>query len=198
MYCQKCGGPLNIDCTAPYCPNCNRPTTITFNPVWSRIVINGVEYGPADIAAMQAENKRLTEHIAFIEALTGLNQSTTEQAVKQYGELVEKYKADLAELDAYRQAEKDGTLVRVPCKVGDTVWVIESDYARPNPNYTIETVRVDGIRTLKCENKEYRMFPCYSDICGNLRQIHGNFIKGIDACYFTLEAAESALSALKP
>lgn len=30
--------------------------------------------------------------------------------------------AEYGELEAYRAAEQDGTLLRPPCKVGDTVW----------------------------------------------------------------------------
>lgn len=48
-------------------------------------------------------------------------------------------------LAAYEDAEEQGLLVRLPCKVGDTVWVIITSYVYgeigdpPEPRYRIES-----------------------------------------------------------
>lgn len=39
------------------------------------------------------------------------------------------------ELEAYRTAEHDGTLLRLPCKVGDTVYTVDLD-CEDNPEHT--------------------------------------------------------------
>jgi hypothetical protein len=67
----------------------------------------------ADIASLQAENKRLTERIGFLEAVSDMNSATTADAVKQYGDVV-------AELTDIKGQIERGEMVKL--EPGDGYW----------------------------------------------------------------------------
>ena len=133
--CEKCGGFLNIDCTAPYCPVCNKPATITLNPVYSKIVINGVAYDPTEITAMQAENQRLTAELSAYRAVKltpddiGSLDSLMSEAIYQLylAKICADENASLrADISAIREKIERGEMVSCPVPVGKIVYRIRN------------------------------------------------------------------------
>lgn len=78
---------------------------------------------PAEIAAMQAENQRLTEEY---EAFRGAAEASFSEVIRLNKELA-----------AYRQAEQEGRMVRVP-KIGDTVYRARAGEVESGKAYKIE------------------------------------------------------------
>ena len=70
-----------------------------------------------------------TEYLPLIDAANQL------AAYEDTGLTPEECAAAFEELAAYRTAEQDGTLLRLPCKVGDTVYTVDLD-CEDNPDHT--------------------------------------------------------------
>jgi hypothetical protein len=97
-------------------------------------ITGGLDECVETVHFLEAEVERLTaENCPNCGANMALEDSAKEQLQKELAQLaiesVEREKA-LAKLEAevavWAQAEADGRLVELPCKVGDTVWVIAS------------------------------------------------------------------------
>ena len=54
--------------------------------------------------------------------------------MEEFGLWLDRNKWDAKKCDEYARAEEQGLLLRLPCKVGDTVW--DNDYGKPCP-YTV-------------------------------------------------------------
>lgn len=54
--------------------------------------------------------------------------------------------AAFEELAAYRAAEQDGTLLRLPCKVGDTVWILCNVFGGNEQKRVIESRTITEIK----------------------------------------------------
>ena len=102
------------------------------------------------------------------------------------GELLLKWKAffdDIAELYDYRKAEEQGLLLRLPCKVGDTVWLLAENAVL---DYEVRRIFITecGIEAVQIakeiEGCEY-WNAFYADSIG-------------ETVFFTKEEAEAALA----
>ena len=100
--------------------------------------------------------------------------------------------AALKQLNAYKQAEKDGHLVALPCKVGDTVWAIENPWTGKLLKKPIEAY-VNGMKKFS--------HGLYVNVLFDTRKINGtrdyeaNHIG--ETIFLTREEAEKALEAMK-
>lgn len=78
----------------------------------------------------------------------------------------------LKKLAAYEDAEEQGLLVRLPCKIGSTLYVLRGDVS--NGWETLKPTHIETVKfTLGCLDKDLNLYPCY---------------------YLTREEAEAALN----
>ena len=64
------------------------------------------------------------------------------------------------ERDKYKQAESEGRLIVLPCKVGDTLYILRGDVS--NGFETIKPTHVEEVRfRLVCLNREMELYPFY-------------------------------------
>lgn len=114
-------------------------------------------------------------------ALRAVNDCTCEQPCLKIEILCEDaadvIERQAAELSAYRTAEQDGTLLRLPCKVGDTVYVLVNDCTR---------VRPDKIKSIYVNEEDYW-------VEFNYIWHDTNFDDFGKTVFLTREAAEAAL-----
>ena len=102
--------------------------------------------------------------------------------------------ADLESICSYTrlrelaESDKDGRVVVLPCKVGDTVWMFSEDFGEVLP-YTVDLISVVG----KCLG--YSANCSRNDELLDSIDFKGNDI-GMDV-FFTREEAENALEAMK-
>lgn len=81
----------------------------------------------------------------------------------EYGYVVENTIEALEELQQYRIAEQNGLLLRLPCKVGDTVWVITSPFNVYDGNIDYEDCEPEVFEafvssvTIYKDNEQYRI-----------------------------------------
>ncbi|MBQ7067030.1 MAG: hypothetical protein IJN92_09460 [Lachnospiraceae bacterium] len=96
--------------------------------------------------------------------------------------------ADLRErLKAYEDAEEQGLLLRLPCKVGDTVWYIDDDDDDYPLKFIITKIDVE-------ENGYLRYHAREKDNCGKIGFIKDDIGKTV---FLTKEEAEQALAEMK-
>lgn len=87
------------------------------------------------------------------------------------------------ELEAYRTAEQDGTLLRLPCKVGDIIYDIRGDWETGEP--MLIPHRVEAIYPTIRENGEFGFNLYATDF--------GFSITEKTNMYYSYEAAKAAL-----
>ena len=89
------------------------------------------------------------------------------------------------ELKQYRDAEEQGLLLRLPCKVGDVVYQITRDF-----------ISEFKIKTFVCDGKSFFFYwQCIKGIYVNIIGFHSSRI-GKDV-FLTKEEAEAALAKMK-
>lgn len=91
--------------------------------------------------------------------------------------------AAFEELAAYRDAEQDGTLLRLPCKVGDIIYDIRGDWETGEPMLNYH--RVEAIYPTIRENGKFGFDIFATDF--------GFSITEKTNMYYSREAAEAAL-----
>lgn len=112
----------------------------------------------------------------------------------------ENIKQALDELREYKQAEKDGTIIRLPCKVGDTVYTIGLD-CMDNPDHT-KMCFCWNKSCKKCEKSYLRVWENHT-ITVDIRSIVAKMKlcgekDGFgDTAFFTPEEAEAKLKEIK-
>lgn len=93
------------------------------------------------------------------------------------------YEKLLTKLGQYEDAEKQGLLLKLPCKAGDTVWYIDDD----NDDYPLEFI----ITKIDVEENCYlRYHAREKDNCGKIGFIKDDIGKTV---LLTKDAAEQAL-----
>lgn len=142
--------------------------------------------GP-DRIAQSAFRQRCVEQLAEYEdtELTPEEVDMDHEAAEQLRQLCQG--CDLDRLEKLAEADKDGRLVVLPCKVGDTVYEVTS-------RKTISEYRVKAIRVeLFCTFIEWDIAAGFVD-----KSILGVPVNEIGKTVFlTREAAEAALEAMK-
>ena len=96
------------------------------------------------------------------------------------------YESIYEKLRSYETAEEEGKLVILPCKPGDTVYIIRDDCDFPYDCYQSRTCKKCEYRNLYVDEEVFRLV----DIVTNLK------LFGI-TIFFTREEAEKALEKLK-
>lgn len=81
---------------------------------------------PSDITALQAENKRLEQQAAATRPMYDELLENRNEWIRLHAKATEENRQLKAELSDLRGQIERGEMVRVPCKVGDTVWVISN------------------------------------------------------------------------
>lgn len=82
-----------------------------------------IPYGVLKNKGMQYIAKKLAEYEDAEEQCIEENQCGLRELLLKWKEFFD----DIAELYDYRKAEEQGVLLRLPCKVGDTVYIIQSN-----------------------------------------------------------------------
>lgn len=93
--------------------------------------------------------------------------------------------AAFEELAAYRAAEQDGTLLRLPCKVGDTVWILCNVFGGNEQKRVIESRTITEIK--------HNKFNKNTMISKEPFELHFFPSEIGKTVFLTLEAAEAAL-----
>ena len=93
----------------------------------------------------------------------------------------------LHKLADYEDVEEQGLLLRLPCKVGDTVWYIDKD----DDDYPLEFI----ITKIDVEENDYlRYYAREKDNCGKIGFIKDDIGKTL---FLTKEEAEQALAEME-
>ena len=129
---------------------------------------------------------------------TGLTPSEVDmdhEAAEELRRLCRDY--DLGRLEALAEADKDGRIVVLPCKVGDTVWVIDKgDYKHNNQPF----VREKAVYEITCKQNKYGRCLDWG-VClgpGDCGTIARYRLEKIGKSWFvTCAEAEKALEAMK-
>lgn len=111
-------------------------------------------------------------------------------------------------LAEYEQAEEDGLLIRLPCKVGDKVWVIDDDFKQSKNKkiYEAKWKRVTLVQVSEKPSFEIRgevSYQVYDFYYNDGRTMpHGMFVgqhntKIGEAVFLTKAEAEQALAKMK-
>lgn len=107
-------------------------------------------------------------------------------------------------LKAYEDAEEQGLLLRLPCKVGDTAWVIDEDFEYPKKKkiYEAKWVRVTFVQVSANRQFElrgevsYQVYDCFCDdgrTMPNGMYVGQTHTKVGEVVFLTKEEAEQAL-----
>lgn len=106
----------------------------------------------------------------------------------QYEKKDKVWTADCIEkLGKYEEAEEQGLLLRLTCKVGDTVWYIDDD----DDDYPLELL----VTKIEVEENDYlRYHAREKDNCGKIGFIKDDIGKTV---FLTKEEAEQALAEMK-
>lgn len=126
------------------------------------------------------------KHDIVCDVAADLLVSYAKTSLKQYQEiemLMNENKRLEAELAAYRTAEQDGTLLRLPCKVGDIIYDIRGDLETGEP--MIIPHRVEAIYPTIRENGKFGFNLYATDF--------GFSITEKTNMYYSREAAKAAL-----
>lgn len=127
----------------------------------------------SDIPFLLAENERLTERCEKLEAnIQLMHKLTAEEMARQW-----------IELDKYRDAEKEGRLIVLPCKVGDTVFVIDKWSDEP---YIFRT----KVKKISSVNSKYIHILCVEQCDVWFDKLASDFGKTV---FLIRELAEAAL-----
>lgn len=163
-------------------------------------------YFTGDIALV--DNLGIEECMEIQEPLKKLHdyEIAEEQCIKEtsfgFKELLHKWKVftdDVQELLEYRRLEEQGLLLRLPCKVGDTVWFTDRKYDRENRRF-IEVVHNGYVKAIKFSARPTRITIEYDDLDDNYGRCKGHDInastigKGV---FLTKEEAEKKLESMK-
>ena len=102
-------------------------------------------------------------------------------------------------LKAYEDAEEQGLLLRLPCKVGDTVWFTDRKYDRENRRF-IEVVHNGYVKAIKFSARPTKLTIEYEDLddrCGRCKghDIHASNIG--KTVFLTKEEAEQKLAEMQ-
>lgn len=87
------------------------------------------------------ESGELVDRAELEKAVAEKQEKGQDVTVKTIFKFTDEIKALKAEIDEYRQKIKDGTLVEMPCKIGDKVYHI---YRKPFSDYSIDEEIVRG------------------------------------------------------
>ena len=101
----------------------------------------------------------------------------------------------LEELKSYRDAEEQGLLLRLPCKVGDTVWFIDSTYDCKNKTFS-NFVHNGYVKAIKFSSRPTKITVEYENLmdsgrCKGCDYNIGNIGKTV---FLTKAEAEEALA----
>lgn len=95
----------------------------------------------------------------------------------------------IKKLKEYEDLEEQGKLLKLPCKVGDTVWVIE-EQERKICRCIVKSIEFSDFSSFALIEKDMM----YGERMGYIRVPLGNFGKTV---FLTKEQADAALQALK-
>ena len=124
---------------------------------------------------------RLTERIGNFIAYSDFNSNNSDGCYEMMNNCLHK----LAE---YEDCEEQGLLLRLPCKVGDTVWYIDED---DDDDYPLELL----VTKIEVEENDYlRYHAREKDNCGKIGFIKDDIGKTV---FLTKEEAEQALAEKK-
>lgn len=151
------------DCESEFCSDCNfQDACIELEDNMPRAIYDLIEQ-------QATENAKLA-------ALDKVQQETIVEQSKRIAELE-------AQLAAHEQAEKDGLIVRLPCKVGDIIYDIRGDWETGEP--MLIPHRVKSIYPTIRENGKFGFNLYATDF--------GLSITEKTNMYYSREAAEAAL-----
>ena len=124
--------------------------------------------------------ERLTKRIGNSVAYSELNSNNSDGCYEMMNNCLHK-------LTDYEDVEEQGLLLRLPCKVGDTVWYIDED----DDDYPLEFI----ITKIDVEENDYlRYHAREKDNCGKIGFIKDDIGKTL---FLTKEEAEQALAEMK-
>ena len=124
--------------------------------------------------------ERLTKRIGNSVAYSELNSNNSDGCYEMMNNCLHK-------LADYEDVEEQGLLLRLPCKVGDTVWYIDED----DDDYPLEFI----ITKIDVEENDYlRYHAREKDNCGKIGFIKDDIGKTL---FLTKEEAEQALAEMK-
>ena len=113
----------------------------------------------------------------------------------RYGQILEAdslITAALEELKKYRDLEKQGLLLRLPCKVGSTVYAYCGVLGILS--YTVDSVVIDNEITYQCSAHSNLIGDCPSECLDEIEPDISDFGKTV---FLTQEEAEEALRNIK-
>ena len=123
--------------------------------------------------------ERLTKRIGNSIVYSELNSNNSDGCYEMMNNCLHK-------LADYEDAEEQGLLLRLPCKVGDTVWYIDED-----DDYPLEFI----ITKIDVEENDYlRYHAREKDNCGKIGFIKDDIGKTL---FLTKEEAEQALAEME-
>lgn len=111
----------------------------------------------------------------------------------KYAERYEKLAEWLEELKSYKEAEEQGLLVRLPCKVGDTVW--DNDFGYPEP-YEIKAFSYGYCDSYVESGIEDQIILYYENYSGSITGAFAMSELG-KTVFLTREEAEKKLEVMK-
>lgn len=146
----------------------------------------------ADCTALYCRN-RLKDRLAAYEDTELTPEEIKSMQEEHFSGLeMAKLHSVLMELKKYQEADKDGRIVVLPCKVGDTVWVIDNPWTGELLKKPIEAY-VNGMRKFS--------HGLYVNVLFDTRKINGTRDYEINhigkTVFLTREEAEKALEAMK-
>ena len=86
------------------------------------------------------------------------------EVVREYKDFSSRLELMFEKLAEYEDLEEEGLLLRLPCKVGDTVYSIANDGKIYPVKATREVRIVDGVLHIICESWRYSKLVSYDDI----------------------------------
>lgn len=123
------------------------------------------------------------------------------EIMKKYGvdpECVQAYKTAISamqELQQYKELEEQGRLMQLPCKVGDTLYRIDTDEKIENAE--IEYLLIENIVICKSGDVLFKCDNYDGVICHLENIITDTLYLDFYKVFLTKEAAEKALEAMK-
>lgn len=110
------------------------------------------EWHDEQVLHLQEENERLTEELEIEKHNHKATQWHFDNSYKEGVRLLEANKELRKQVKEYQDKIEQGTLIELPCKVGDTVWVVCGDISQ----YKITEFWYDGVFfNFRGENNEY-------------------------------------------
>ena len=125
--------------------------------------------------------ERLTEILNNLKK--GISQMGDKEEIKVNKNFLKYVREYLEQLKFYKNAEEQGLILRLPCKVGDTVWYIDDD----DDDYPLELL----VTKIDVEENGYlRYHAREKDNCGKIGFIKDDIGKTV---FLTKEEAEQVL-----